>query len=136
MLISGKKKIKCAAGLNNCFFFCFELRAGLCLSYFDSSVFRIYFTSRLYYSYVAPIFFVPAGLYYFDFCLISAVPTVRLNFYYLGSNIFGFELGLYIHASGLFLRYIFRHPVLTVFVPVLGYFSAFFVPSSIVFKGL
>ena len=80
-------------------------------------------------------FFVPAGLYYCDFGLISAVPTVRLNCYYLGSNIIGFELSLYIHASGLFLWYIFRHPVSTVFVPVLGYFSAFFVLSSIVFKG-
>ena len=76
-----------------------------------------------------------AGLHYCDFGLISAVPTVRLNFYYLGSNFFGFQLSLYIDASGLFLWYIFRHPVLTVFVLVLGYFSAFFVSSSIVFNG-
>ena len=39
-------------------------------------------------------FFVPAGLYYCDFGLISAMPTVRLNCYYLGSHIFGFELTL------------------------------------------
>ena len=43
-----------------------------------------------------------ADLYYCDFDLISAVPTVRFNCYYLGSNIFGFELSLYIHASGMF----------------------------------
>ena len=77
---------------------------------------------------------MPAGLYYSDFGLISVMPKVRLNCYYIGSNILGFELSLYIHASGLFLWYIFRHPVSTVFVPILGYFSVFFVPSSLVSK--
>ena len=93
------------------------------------------FTAHLYYSDVASFFFVYADLYYCNFGLICAVPTVRFNCYYLDSNILGFELSLYIHASGLFLWYIFRHPVLTVFVLVLGYFSAFFVSSSIVFNG-
>ena len=56
-------------------------------------------------------FFVPAGLYYYDFGLISAMPTVRLNGYYLGSNIFGLELGLFILRvcfCGIFFGFRFR----------------------------
>ena len=56
-------------------------------------------------------FFVPAGLYYCDFGLISAMPTVRLNGYYLGSNIFGLELGLFILRvcfCGIFFGFRFR----------------------------
>ena len=74
MLISGKKKIKRAAGLNNCFFL--VLSSVLVCAFVILTQVFFAFTAHLYYSDVAQIF-MPAGLYYCDFGLISAMPTVR-----------------------------------------------------------
>ena len=129
MLISGRKKIKCVAGLNNCFFL--VLSSGLICTFVILTQVFFAFTTHLYYSDVAPIFFCacwPVLLWFWlNFChAYGAFKRLLFRLKYFRAWIRP------IHTSGLFLWYIFRLPVSTVFLPIFGYFSAFFVPSSIV----
>ena len=80
MLISVKKKIESAAGLNSrVIFFLIVLSLRMVCPVVILTQLFCTFAAHLYIGMLLQYLFMPAGWYYYDYGLISAVPTVGLN---------------------------------------------------------